>query len=152
MICNKEIIMAAVMPIILFIALGLSLFLILNALDHMKKSLRNTNRNIVNTQTISAEITYIAPRGTTLLSISADTAEPDEILDVFFELSSGSDINLYDSAGNRYEYWFPCVISKEPKHTYRIATSSDGKDLLTLTLIGRNRVIRRYLEIDFSKE
>ena len=144
--------MAAVMPIILLIALGLSLFLILNALDHMKKSLRNTNRNIVNTQTVSAEITYIAPRGTTLLSISADTAEPDETLDVFFELSSGSDINLYDSAGNRYEYWFPCVISKEPKQTYRIATSSDGKDLLTLTLIGRNRVIRRYLEIDFSKE
>ena len=152
MICNKEIIMAAVMPIILLIALGLSLFLILNALDHMKKSLRNTNRNIVNTQTVSAEITYIAPRGTTLLSISADTAEPDETLDVFFELSSGSDINLYDSTGNRYEYWFPCVISKEPKHTYRIATSSDSKDLLTLTIIGRNRVIRRYLEIDFSKE
>ena len=130
------------------IAIGIVLFIIIE----MKKSLRNTNRNIVNTQTVSAEITYIAPRGTTLLSISADTAEPDETLDVFFELSSGSDINLYDSAGNRYEYWFPCVISKEPKHTYRIATSSDGKDLLTLTLIGRNRVIRRYLEIDFTRE
>ena len=130
------------------IAIGVAIVMIID----MKKFLRNTNRNIVNTQTVSAEITYIAPRGTTLLSISADTAEPDETLDVFFELSSGSDINLYDSAGNRYEYWFPCVISKEPKQTYRIATSSDGKDLLTLTLIGRNRVIRRYLEIDFSKE
>ena len=126
------------------IAIGIVLFIIIE----MKKFLRN----IASTPTVSTEITYIAPRGTTLLSISADTAEPDETLDVFFELSSGSDINLYDSTGNRYEYWFPCVISKEPKHTYRIATSSDGKDLLTLTIIGRNRVIRRYLEIDFSKE
>ena len=140
------------MPILLFIAFGVSLFLILNALDDMKKVLRNTNRNIVNTSTVSTEITYIAPRGTTLLLISGDTAEPDETLDVFFELSSGNDINMYDSSGNRYEYWFPCVISKEPRQTYRIVTSSEDKDLLTLTIIGRNQVIRRYLEIDFSKE
>ena len=140
------------MPILLFIAFGVSLFLILNALDDMKKFLRNTNRNIVNTSTVSTEITYIAPRGTTLLLISGDTAEPDETLDVFFELSSGNDINMYDSSGNRYEYWFPCVISKEPRQTYRIVTSSEDKDLLTLTIIGRNQVIRRYLEIDFSKE
>ena len=134
--------------ILIIIVIAITLITVID----MKKFLRNINRNIVSTQTVSAEITYIAPRGTTLLSISADTAEPDETLDVFFELSSGSDINLYDSTGNRYEYWFPCVISKEPRQTYRIATSSEGKDLLTLTIIGRNQVIRRYLEIDFSKE
>ena len=152
MINNKEIIMAVVMPILLFIAFGVSLFLIPNALDDMKKSLRNTNRKIVSTQTVSADITYIAPRGTTLLTISGDMAEPDETFDVFFELSSGYDINLYDSAGNKYEYWFPCIISKENKQGYRIVTGSPSKDLLTLTIIGRNQVIRRYLEIDFSKE
>ncbi|MBR5300370.1 MAG: hypothetical protein IKU36_09000, partial [Bacteroidales bacterium] len=81
-----------------------------------------------------------------------DMAEPDETFDVFFELSSGYDINLYDSAGNKYEYWFPCIISKENKQGYRIVTGSPSKDLLTLTIIGRNQVIRRYLEIDFSKE
>ena len=114
----------------------------------MKKFLRN----IASTPTVSTEITYIAPHGSTLLTISGDMAEPDETFDVFFELSSGYDINLYDSAGNKYEYWFPCIISKENKQGYRIVTGSPSKDLLTLTIIGRNQVIRRYLEIDFSKE
>ena len=114
----------------------------------MKKFLRN----IVSTQTVSTEITYIAPRGTTLLSISGNIAEPDEIFDVFFELSSGNEINLYDSEGKRFEYWFPCIISQKPSQTYRIVTSSQDKDLLTLTIIGRSQVIRRYLEVDFSRE
>ena len=109
-------------------------------------------KNMISTQTVSTEITYIAPRGTTLLSISGDIAEPDEIFDVFFELSSGNDINLYDSEGKRFEYWFPCIISKKPSQTYRIVSSSQDKDLLTLTIIGRSQVIRRYLEVDFSRE
>ena len=114
----------------------------------MKKFLKNT----VRPQIISTEITYIAPRGTTLLSIYGDIAEPDEVFDVFFELSSGNDINMYDSEGKRYEYWFPCIISQKPNQTYRIVTSSQDKDLLTLTIISRSQVIRRYLEIDFSRE
>lgn len=126
------------------IAIGIVLFMIIE----MKKFLRN----IASTPTVSTEITYIAPHGSTLLTISGDMAEPDETFDVFFELSSGYDINLYDSAGNKYEYWFPCIISKENKQGYRIVTGSPSKDLLTLTIIGRNQVIRRYLEIDFSKE
>jgi hypothetical protein len=121
---------------------------VLKIVFDMKKFLRN----IASTPTVSTEITYIAPHGSTLLSISGDLAEPDETFDVFFELTSGYDINLYDSAGNKYEYWFPCIISKEHKHAYRIVTASPGKDLLTLTIIGRSQVIRRYLEIDFSEE
>ena len=148
MIIYKEMIMAVVMPILLFIVIGISFFIILNRLD-MKKFFRN---NISNTKTVSTEITYIAPRGTTLLSISGDIAEPDETFDVFFELSSGNDINLYDSEGHRYEYWFPWIISQKSNQTYRIVTSSQDKDLLTLTIIGRKQVIRRYLEVDFSKE
>ena len=130
--------------ILMIIAIAIVLIIMID----MKKFLRN----IVSTQTVSTEITYIAPRGTTLLSISGDIAEPDEIFDVFFELSSGNDINLYDSEGKRYEYWFPCIISKKPNQTYRIVTSSQDKDLLTLTIIGRSQVIRRYLEVDFSRE
>ena len=147
MIIYKEMIMAVVMPILLFIVIGISFFIILNRLD-MKKFLKNT----VRTQTVSTEITYIAPRGTTILSIYGDIAEPDETFDVFFELSSGNDINLYDSTGKKYEYWFPCIISQKPNQTYRIVTSSQDKDLLTLTIISRSQVIRRYLEIDFSRE
>lgn len=121
---------------------------VLKIVFDMKKFLRN----IASTPTVSTEITYIAPHGSTLLSISGDMADPDETFDVFFELTSGYEINLYDSAGNRHEYWFPCIISKEHKQGYRIVTASPGKDLLTLTIIGRNQVIRRYLEIDFSEE
>ena len=146
----KEAIMAVVIPILLFIVSGISLFLIIDIVDtlDMKKFLRNK----VSTPTLSTEIIYIAPQGSTLLSISGDIAKPDETLDVFFELSSGNDINMYDSKGNKYEYWFPCIISKEPRQSYRIVTPSEGKDLLTLTIIGRKQVIRRYLEIDFSRE
>ena len=130
--------------ILMIIAIAIVLIIMID----MKKFLKNT----VRTQTISTEITYIAPRGTTLLSIYGDIAEPDEVFDVFFELSSGNDINMYDSEGKRYEYWFPCIISQKPNQTYRIVTSSQDKDLLTLTIIGRKQVIRRYLEIDFSRE
>jgi hypothetical protein len=128
---------------LIIIAIAIGLIIVFN----MKKFLRN----IASTPTVSTEITYIAPHGSTLLSISGDVAEPDETFDVFFELTSGYEINLYDSAGNRYEYWFPCIISKEHKG-YRLVTASPGKDLLTLTIIGRSQVIRRYLEIDFSEE
>ena len=130
--------------ILMIIAIAIVLIIMID----MKKFLKNT----VRTQTISTEITYIAPRGTTLLSIYGDIAEPDETFDVFFELSSGNDINLYDSTGKKYEYWFPCIISQKPNQTYRIVTSSQDKDLLTLTIISRSQVIRRYLEIDFSRE
>ena len=130
--------------ILMIIAIAIVLIIMID----MKKFLKNT----VRTQTVSTEITYIAPRGTTLLSISGDIAEPDETFDVFFELSSGNDINLYDSEGHRYGYWFPCIISQKPNQTYRIVTSSQDKDLLTLTIIGRSQVIRRYLEIDFSRD
>ena len=130
--------------ILMIIAIAIVLIIMID----MKKFLKNT----VRTQTISTEITYIAPRGTTLLSIYGDIAEPDETFDVFFELSSGNDINMYDSEGKRYEYWFPCIISQKPNQTYRIVTSSQDKDLLTLTIISRSQVIRRYLEIDFSRE
>ena len=130
--------------ILMIIAIAIVLIIMID----MKKFLKNT----VRTQTISTEITYIAPRGTTLLSIYGDIAEPDEVFDVFFELSSGNDINMYDSEGKRYEYWFPCIISQKPNQTYRIVTSSQDKDLLTLTIISRKQVIRRYLEVDFSKE
>ena len=130
--------------ILMIIAIAIALIIMID----MKKFLKNT----VRTQTVSTEITYIAPRGTTLLSISGDIAEPDETFDVFFELSSGNDINLYDSEGHRYEYWFPWIISQKSNQTYRIVTSSQDKDLLTLTIIGRSQVIRRYLEIDFSRE
>ena len=130
--------------ILMIIAIAIVLIIMID----MKKFLKNT----VRTQTVSTEITYIAPRGTTLLSISGDIAEPDETFDVFFELSSGNDINLYDSEGHRYEYWFPWIISQKSNQTYRIVTSSQDKDLLTLTIIGRKQVIRRYLEVDFSKE
>ena len=130
--------------ILMIIAIAIALIIMID----MKKFLKNT----VRTQTISTEITYIAPRGTTLLSIYGDIAEPDETFDVFFELSSGNDINMYDSEGKRYEYWFPCIISQKPNQTYRIVTSSQDKDLLTLTIISRSQVIRRYLEIDFSRE
>ena len=130
--------------ILMIIAIAIALIIMID----MKKFLKNT----VRTQTISTEITYIAPRGTTLLSIYGDIAEPDEVFDVFFELSSGNDINMYDSEGKRYEYWFPCIISQKPNQTYRIVTSSQDKDLLTLTIISRSQVIRRYLEIDFSRE
>ena len=130
--------------ILMIIAIAIALIIMID----MKKFLKNT----VRTQTVSTEITYIAPRGTTLLSIYGDIAEPDEVFDVFFELSSGNDINMYDSEGKRYEYWFPCIISQKPNQTYRIVTSSQDKDLLTLTIIGRKQVIRRYLEIDFSRE
>ena len=130
--------------ILMIIAIAIALIIMID----MKKFLKNT----VRTQTVSTEITYIAPRGTTLLSIYGDIAEPDEVFDVFFELSSGNDINMYDSEGKRYEYWFPCIISQKPNQTYRIVTSSQDKDLLTLTIISRSQVIRRYLEIDFSRE
>lgn len=130
--------------ILMIIAIAIVLIIMID----MKKFLKNT----VRTQTVSTEITYIAPRGTTLLSIYGDIAEPDEVFDVFFELSSGNDINMYDSEGKRYEYWFPCIISQKPNQTYRIVTSSQDKDLLTLTIISRSQVIRRYLEIDFSRE
>ena len=130
--------------ILMIIAIAIVLIIMID----MKKFLKNT----VRTQTVSTEITYIAPRGTTLLSIYGDIAEPDEVFDVFFELSSGNDINMYDSEGKRYEYWFPCIISQKPNQTYRIVTSSQDKDLLTLTIISRSQVIRRYLEIDFSIE
>ena len=130
--------------ILMIIAIAIVLIIMID----MKKFLKNT----VRTQTISTEITSIAPRGTTLLSIYGDIAEPDETFDVFFELSSGNDINLYDSTGKKYEYWFPCIISQKPNQTYRIVTSSQDKDLLTLTIISRSQVIRRYLEIDFSRE
>ena len=130
--------------ILMIIAIAIVLIITID----MKKFLKNT----VRTQTVSTEITYIAPRGTTLLSIYGDIAEPDEVFDVFFELSSGNDINMYDSEGKRYEYWFPCIISQKPNQTYRIVTSSQDKDLLTLTIISRSQVIRRYLEIDFSRE
>lgn len=130
--------------ILMIIAIAIALIIMID----MKKFLKNT----VRPQTVSTEITYIAPRGTTLLSIYGDIAEPDEVFDVFFELSSGNDINMYDSEGKRYEYWFPCIISQKPNQTYRIVTSSQDKDLLTLTIIGRKYVIRRYLEIDFSRE
>ena len=130
--------------ILMIIAIAIALIIMID----MKKFLKNT----VRTQTISTEITYIAPRGTTLLSIYGDIAEPDETFDVFFELSSGNDINLYDYTGKKYEYWFPCIISQKPNQTYRIVTSSQDKDLLTLTIISRSQVIRRYLEIDFSRE
>ena len=133
---------------ILLIFILIAIIMVLIFLLNMKKF----NSNIACTPTVSTEITYIAPHGSTLLSISGDIAEPDETFDVFFELTSGYDINLYDSAGNKYEYWFPCIISKEHKHAYRIVTASPGKDLLTLTIIGRSQVIRRYLEIDFSEE
>ena len=130
--------------ILMIIAIAIVLIIMID----IKKFLKNT----VRTQTVSTEITYIAPRGTTLLSIYGDIAEPDEVFDVFFELSSGNDINLYDSTGKKYEYWFPCIISQKPNQTYRIVTSSQDKDLLTLTIISRSQVIRRYLEIDFSRE
>ena len=130
--------------ILMIIAIAIALIIMID----MKKFLKNT----VRPQTVSTEITYIAPRGTTLLSIYGDIAEPDEVFDVFFELSSGNDINMYDSEGKRYEYWFPCIISQKPNQTYRIVTSSQDKDLLTLTIISRSQVIRRYLEIDFSRE
>ena len=130
--------------ILMIIAIAIVLIIMID----MKKFLKNT----VRTQTVSTEITYIAPRGTTLLSISGDIAEPDETFDVFFELSSGNDINLYDSEGHRYGYWFPCIISQKQNQTYRILTSIQDKDLLTLTIIGRSQVIRRYLEIDFSRD
>ena len=130
--------------ILMIIAIAIALIIMID----MKKFLKNT----VRAQTVSTEITYIAPRGTTLLSIYGDIAEPDEVFDVFFELSSGNDINMYDSEGKRYEYWFPCIISQKPNQTYRIVTSSQDKDLLTLTIISRSQVIRRYLEIDFSRE
>ena len=130
--------------ILMIIAIAIALIIMID----MKKFLKNT----VRPQTVSTEITYIAPRGTTLLSIYGDIAEPDEVFDVFFELSSGNDINMYDSEGKRYEYWFPCIISQKPNQAYRIVTSSQDKDLLTLTIIGRSQVIRRYLEIDFSRE
>ena len=130
--------------ILMIVAIAIVLIIMID----MKKFLKNT----VRTQTVSTEITYIAPRGTTLLSIYGDIAEPDEVFDVFFELSSGNDINLYDSTGKKYEYWFPCIISQKPNQTYRIVTSSQDKDLLTLTIISRSQVIRRYLEIDFSRE
>ena len=133
---------------ILLIFILIAIIMVLIFLLNMKKF----NSNIACTPTVSTEVTYIAPHGSTLLSISGDIAEPDETFDVFFELTSGYDINLYDSAGNKYEYWFPCIISKEHKHAYRIVTASPGKDLLTLTIIGRNQIIRRYLEIDFSEE
>ena len=133
---------------ILLIFILIAIIMVLIFLLNMKKF----NSNIASTPTVSTEITSIAPHGSTLLSISGDIAEPDETFDVFFELTSGYDINLYDSAGNKYEYWFPCIISKEHKHAYRIVTASPGKDLLTLTIIGRNQIIRRYLEIDFSEE
>ena len=130
--------------ILMIIAIAIALIIMID----MKKFLKNT----VRPQTVSTEITYIAPRGTTLLSIYGDIAEPDEVFDVFFELSSGNDINMYDSTGKKYEYWFPCIISQKPNQTYRIVTSSQDKDLLTLTIISRSQVIRRYLEIDFSRE
>ena len=133
---------------ILLIFILIAIIMVLIFLLNMKKF----NSNIASTPTVSTEITYIAPHGSTLLSISGDLAEPDETFDVFFELTSGYDINLYDSAGNKYEYWFPCIISKEHKYAYRIVTASPGKDLLTLTIIGRNQIIRRYLEIDFSED
>lgn len=133
---------------ILLIFILIAIIMVLIFLLNMKKF----NNNIASTPTVSTEVTYIAPHGSTLLSISGDLAEPDETFDVFFELTSGYDINLYDSAGNKYEYWFPCIISKEHKHAYRIVTASPGKDLLTLTIIGRNQIIRRYLEIDFSED
>ena len=133
---------------ILLIFILIAIIMVLIFLLNMNKF----NSNIASPPTDSTEITYIAPHGSTLLSISGDLAEPDETFDVFFELTSGYDINLYDSAGNKYEYWFPCIISKEHKHAYRIVTASPGKDLLTLTIIGRNQIIRRYLEIDFSED
>ena len=144
MTIDRDTITALTIIIPTIIATGVAILMIFD----MKKFLRNLS----NTQSVSTEITYIAPRGTTLLSISGDIDEPDETFDVFFELSSGNDINLYDSEGHRYEYWFPCIISKEPRQSYRIVTPSEDKDLLTLTIIGRNQVIRRYLEIDFSRE
>ena len=144
MMIDKDTIIVLSILISPIIAIGIVLFIIIE----MKKFFRN----IANTQTVSTEITYIAPRGTTLLSISCDKVEPNETFDVFFELASGNDINFYDSVGNRYEYWFPCIIYKEPRQTYRIVTSSQDKDLLTLTIIGRCQVIRRHLEVDFSRE
>ena len=144
MTIDRDTITALTIIIPTIIATGVAILMIFD----MKKF----HRNIASTPTVSTEITYIAPHGSTLLSISGDLAEPDETFDVFFELTSGYDINLYDSAGNKYEYWFPCIISKEHKHAYRIVTASPGKDLLTLTIIGRNQIIRRYLEIDFSED
>ena len=114
----------------------------------MKKFLRDISTG----PSVSAEVTCVGPGGSNTLAITGDRSEPVETFDVFFELACGMVINLIDSEGNRYEYWFPCIISKKPGQVYRIVTSSRDKDLLTLTIIGRSQVIRRYLEIDFSRE
>ena len=55
-------------------------------------------------------------------------------------------------AGEFYEYWFPCSFSEKRKQSYKIVTTSEGKDLLTLTIISHNRIIHRYLDINISEK
>ena len=115
-------------------------------------NMKQTFRTFFSKSEVTTETIHIELEGSNTLTITGNLAEIDETFDVFYELASGNPINLFDSEYHRYEYWFPCIIYKEPRQTYRIVTSSQDKDLLTLTIIGRCQVIRRYLEVDFSRE
>ena len=115
-------------------------------------NMKQTFRTFFSKSEVTTETIHIELEGSNTLTITGNLSEIDETFDVFYELASGNPINLFDSEYHRYEYWFPYTVSKESKQSYRIVTASQGKDLLTLTLIGRKNIIRRYLEIDFSRQ
>ena len=115
-------------------------------------NMKQTFRTFFSKSEVTTETIHIELEGSNTLTITGNLSEIDETFDVFYELASGNPINLFDSEYHRYEYWFPYTVSKESKQSYRIVTASQGKDLLTLTIIGRKNIIRRYLEIDFSRQ
>ena len=101
---------------------------------------------------VSTEIIHVEQDSSNILTLSCHKSVSKEEFDVFFQLASGKEILLYDSDGNCYEYWFPCSFSEKRKQSYKIVTTSEGKDLLTLTIISHNRIIHRYLDINISEK
>ena len=140
----KEGIYSLLVLIIGFIAIGIVVTIFIK--------MKQTFSSYFSKSRATTEIIHIQLEGSNILTITGNHSEMDETFDVFYELASGNEINLFDSECNRYDYWFPYTVSKEPKQSYKIVTTSQGKDLLTLTIIGRSKIIRRYLEIDFSRQ
>ncbi|MBQ8049243.1 MAG: hypothetical protein IJ271_06260 [Bacteroidales bacterium] len=101
---------------------------------------------------VSTEIIHVEQDSSNILTLSCHKSVSKEEFDVFFQLASGKEILLYDSEGNCHEYWFPCSFSEKRKQSYKIVTTSEGKDLLTLTIISHNRIIHRYLDINISEK
>lgn len=104
------------------------------------------------TTLVRADIIHIEQDSSNVLTLSCHKAVSQEEFDVFFKLASGKEILLYDSDGNCHEYWFPCSFSEKRKQHYKIVTTSEGKDLLTLTIISHNRIIHKYLDINISEK